>query len=240
VSRQRNHAQVVVSDTGIGISPEFLPSAFDIFRQQEQGTRRAQEGLGIGLALVKQLVELQKGTATIASAGAGQGTDLTVTFPLVADAAARDRPVSPAVAENPTKSIRGLSELVIEDSDDSRESLRLLLEQHGATISSAHDGQEALELIAKVAPDVVLCDLRMPRMDGYEFLRELHRRRLEAPPVIAMSGLASADDRRRTRDAGFRGHVSKPFDIAAMIDAVEHAAGAGRKQSAAGVQSPMQ
>lgn len=230
LSREQERARVLVSDTGIGIAPEFLPFAFDIFRQQEQGTRRSHEGLGIGLALVKRLIELQRGAIILDSAGVGQGTAVTVTFPL-ANGAVLEGPGSARLAQVPAKSIAGLSVLVIEDSADSRESLRLLLEQHGAIISVAHDGQEALEVIANGTPDVVLCDLRMPRMDGYEFIRELHRRRSESPPVIAMSGFASVEDRRRTHDAGFRAHIAKPFDIAVMIDAVEGAVKAGRRDS---------
>lgn len=232
---------MVVADAGIGISPEFLPFVFDIFRQQERGTRRSHEGLGIGLSLVKRLVELQQGTVTVASAGEGQGTEVKVTFPLARQRPALDETRSAPATGEPAKSLAGLAVRVIEDSEDSRESLRVFLELCGARTSVAHDGCEALESIEKVAPDVVLCDLRMPGMDGYEFMRELHRRRPRASlPVIAMSGLASEDDRRRTQAAGFRAHISKPFSTTAMINAVADAVGVRRKPSSSGSNAKSQ
>jgi hypothetical protein len=219
LSREADSARVVVADTGAGIAPEFLPFVFDIFRQQEQGTRRGLEGLGIGLALVKRLTEAHQGTVSVTSAGAGRGTEVTVRLPLAAKSPDLDEAASPQ-ADSGTLPLAGLSILVVEDSDDTRESLRALLQHLGAEVSLACDGREALDMMKQgVKPDVVLCDLLMPRMDGFEFIRELEDRPVH-PPVIAVSGLASEMSRRRTREAGFDGHIKKPFDEAAIVQAV--------------------
>ena len=222
LSRDADRARVVVTDTGAGISPEFLPFVFDTFRQQEQGTRREHQGLGIGLSLVKKLVEVHHGSVHIESAGAGRGTEVTVTIPLAAE--------KPQLEERPRAgarpSLAGLSILVVEDSDDTRESLKDLLQLLGVTVAAARDGREALDMIGEVDPDLVLCDLRMPRMDGYEFMRELQRADSPVhPPVVAVSGFESKADRERTREAGFLGHLKKPFDDAAIVAAIETALG---------------
>jgi hypothetical protein len=219
LGREADSARVVVADTGAGIVPEFLPFVFDLFRQQEQGTRRGPEGLGIGLALVKRLTEAHKGTVSVTSAGAGRGTEVAVRLPLAREVPDRDDSAS-AEAEPGTLPLAGLSILVVEDSDDARESLRVLLQSLGAEVSVAPDGREALDMMKRGAkPDVVLCDLLMPRMDGFEFIRELGDRP-RRPPVIAVSGLASETSRWRTREVGFDGHIKKPFDEAAIVQAV--------------------
>jgi signal transduction histidine kinase/ActR/RegA family two-component response regulator len=218
-SREANDALIVVADSGEGIAPDFLPFVFEIFRQQEQGTRREHEGLGIGLALVKKLTELHKGSVSVASAGTGHGTQVTLRLPLTTEIPDLDAPM-PAVGAS-AAALEGLSVLVVEDSADTRESLRILLEQLGAQVSVARDGREGLGILRDADPDVVLCDLRMPRMDGFEFMHELHRGPSPAhPPVVAMSGLTSESVRQRARDAGFQGHIRKPFSDAAIVAAV--------------------
>lgn len=224
LSREADSALVVVADTGAGIAPEFLPFVFDIFQQQAQSTRRGHEGLGIGLALVKRLTEAHQGTVGVTSAGAGRGTEVTVRLPLSREIPDLDAAL--AEAEPGTLPLAGLAILVIEDSEDTRESLRTLLQLLGAEVSVACDGREALNMMKRdVKPDVVLCDLLMPRMDGFEFIRELQDRRVPLP-VIAVSGLASEASRLRTREAGFQEHIKKPFDEAAIVQAVEAVIGA--------------
>jgi signal transduction histidine kinase/ActR/RegA family two-component response regulator len=213
-------ALVKIRDSGEGIDPKFLPFVFDIFRQQEHGTRRTHEGLGIGLALVKQLTELQHGLVTIASAGTGAGTEVTIQFPRVMEADQAWRAI-PSGKDPVLQTLAGRRVLLVEDTDDTRETTRLMLERFGADVVEARDGLEALALAAVAPFDVVLCDLRMPRMDGFEFIDALHDLcGRNCPPVIAISGLASRDDHLRTARAGFEAHLDKPFEDTGLLGAI--------------------
>jgi signal transduction histidine kinase/CheY-like chemotaxis protein len=222
ITTQAGDAEVVVTDTGSGIAPAFLPFVFDMFRQQESGTQRGYQGLGIGLALVKKLAELQKGSVTVTSAGTGRGTEVTVRFPRAPAPDLREPAASTTQA--PPATLGGLAILVVDDIEDTRESMRTMLQQLGATVYVAGDGSAGLDMVRNASPDLVLCDLRMPRMDGFEFIREMHRRILPPhPPVLALTALASSADRERTRKAGFDGHICKPCDEATLVAAVEAA-----------------
>lgn len=218
LGREADSARVVIADTGKGIAPDFLPHVFEMFRQQMQGSHRGSEGLGIGLAIVKRLVELHKGTVSIASAGVGRGTEVTVRLPL---AARLPQPVDATPAAEPARPLTGLSILVVEDLEDSREALRALLQGLGATVRVSPDAREGLDVVLHGArPDVVLCDLLMPGMDGFEFMRVVGQMPAH-PPVIAMSSLVGS--RERGREAGFDGHIRKPYDEATVIAAVRAA-----------------
>jgi signal transduction histidine kinase len=218
IDREGESAVVRISDSGEGIPRLFLPHVFDMFRQQEEGTRRHHAGLGIGLAVVKRLVELHQGQIDIGSRGQGQGTEVTIRLPLFDQAVGE---VAEEVHKPPVAPFAGLTILVVEDTEDSLEMTHMLLELLGAHVLVARDGLEALDVMATSQPDLVLCDLRMPRMDGFEFLSELCRMQgRDHPPVVAVTGLVSEADQQRTHAAGFEGHLKKPFDGTALVSAV--------------------
>jgi len=212
-------ASIDVRDTGTGIAPEFLPFAFDMFRQQEQGIRRQHGGLGVGLALARRLTELHHGTIRAASAGVGHGAEMTVTLPLLRGAEALES--TTAVQERLTLLPRfeGLRVLLVEDSEDTSTTTRQMLEHLGARVVQAADGRTAVHRARRETLDLVLCDLRMPLMDGFEFLRQIRGDPGGRPlPVIACSGLAATEDVRRAQEAGFDGYLRKPFDYDALAD----------------------
>lgn len=219
IAGEPGYARVVVADTGAGISAAFLPFVFDMFRQQEGGTQRNYAGLGIGLALVKNLVEIHKGSVGITSAGSSCGTQVTVRLPLALAALARTSMTG--AAEPANAPLAGVSILVIDDIEDAREALRILLRHLGARVAVARNGREGLVMVRDTGPDLVLCDLRMPEMDGFEFMRELQRATPSAhPPVVAVTAMAGDTDRLRTVAAGFEAHINKPYDEAAILAAV--------------------
>jgi CheY-like chemotaxis protein len=223
LTREANHAVTRIRDSGVGIAPEFLQAAFDMFQQQEGGTLRQFGGLGIGLSLAKSLTELHAGTIEAASEGIGHGTQITIRLPLVVD----ETPAMSLVPrrESALSRLDSLSVLVIEDVDDSREATRVMLEKLGARVHVATDGRIALDMVASASPSVILCDLRMPGIDGFEFIRRLRWTQPVHAPVIAVSGLSSAQDRELTRRAGFQGHLGKPFDYPGLLAAIDTALG---------------
>ena len=228
LTREDDRGVVHVRDTGEGIAPEFLPFVFELFKQQEEGTRRTHAGLGIGLALVKKLVAAHGGTVTIASEGPGRGTQVTIRLPLVAEIAA-EGPGPNSAGTSGLQRLDGLCILVVEDVEDSREAIGLTLERLGADVLTARDGVEALETVMTEHVDLIVCDLQLPRMDGFEFLHAL--RNVDGhtdQPVLAMSGLASGADHLRTKAAGFAGHIDKPFDAVRLLAAIDDAMGSCR------------
>ncbi|HEU4370272.1 MAG TPA: ATP-binding protein [Methylomirabilota bacterium] len=204
VVREGQEAILRVSDTGIGIDPAMLPQVFELFTQAEQPMDRSVGGLGIGLTLSRRLVEMHGGTITAASEGRGQGAQFTVRLPV--EVAGTPAP-TPAVA-TPDRSRRIL---LIEDNDDARESLRLLLESLGHRVVEASDGPHGLALALHHEPEVVLIDLGLPGLDGYEVARAL-RASLGSrmTTLIAVTGYGQAEDRRRSKEAGFDAHLVKP------------------------------
>lgn len=202
------HAVVVVRDNGIGIPSSHLATVFDMFMQVDRSTRNAQGGLGIGLTLVRSLVELHGGHVEARSGGLGQGSEFVVELPLTNDAPAQAT-ASESSARFPNRRI-----LVVDDNRDAAETLGALLEALGATVTVAHSGQAALESLATFTPDAVLLDIGMPDMDGYEVARRLRAMpSLARTVVIALTGWGQDQDVRHSRGAGFDHHMVKPPDI---------------------------
>ena len=235
-ARTRGDAAVVtVSDDGQGIAEDVLPRVFELFTQGEQGYDGAREGLGIGLALVRSLVELHGGTVDAHSDGPGTGARFTVTLPL-----ARDQPVQavpPTRRTGASEDARGdLRVLVVDDNLDAAASLGLLVESLGLRPRIAHDGREALAKARTYRPQLVLLDIGMPGMDGYEVARRLLADSDGTPPVLAaVTGWNQPRDRRRAREAGFSHHFAKPADVEAIADLIQslrpapgHVAGQGQ------------
>jgi signal transduction histidine kinase/ActR/RegA family two-component response regulator len=202
--REGEQAAVLVRDNGIGIPREMLSRIFDLFAQAEPLTARTQGGLGIGLTLVKNLVEMHGGTVVARSAGRGTGSEFEVRLPLVAAPSAEALPSSGAV---PARSRRVL---IIEDNVDTRETLRRVLELDGHEVQEAGDGAQGVEIALATCPEVVIVDIGLPRLDGYQVARRLRTALGAAPLLVAVTAYGQAEDQRMSRDAGFDVHLVKP------------------------------
>jgi signal transduction histidine kinase/CheY-like chemotaxis protein len=213
------HAVLSVADTGIGIPSVFLPQIFEWFRQGE--TRAgSQAGLGLGLGLVRQLVRLHGGSVTAQSAGEGRGATFVVRLPLhVAPAAPALEARRPAVPRLTDRRLAAIRILVVEDDDDTRELVRVTLENAGASVDAVASAREARREIEADAPDVLISDIRMPEEDGYSLIRSLRTAGNETP-AIALTALARREDAEEARAAGFQAHIAKPVDSTGLIDAV--------------------
>jgi PAS domain S-box-containing protein len=200
---------LTVEDNGQGIDVSFLPHIFEIFRQADSSTNRSQSGMGIGLAVVQQLVELHRGSVTAYSAGAGQGASFTIHLPRSAEKA--QRLLAPDLG---IESLEGVKVLVVDDSEDTAEMVQHLLEIGGATVTAVTSGFEALRIAREKRFDVVLSDISMPGMDGFEFLGKLHALPgYHDLPAIALTGFGRPEDVQRAHEQGFYAHLTKPFDI---------------------------
>jgi signal transduction histidine kinase/CheY-like chemotaxis protein len=220
LERVNSHLEVMVSDTGVGINPDFLPHVFERFRQSDSSTTRSRGGLGLGLAIVRHLVELHGGTVHVKSPGEGRGSTFIVRLPLSIAHLGGDRvhprakdDESPAEA---TTDLAGLRVLVVDDEADSRDTLRHILEHCRAEVFTAGSAAEAMEILPRLLPHVLLSDIGMPDEDGYSFIRRV--RKLAAgeggqTPAVALTAFARTEDRRRALLAGFEMHLSKPVEI---------------------------
>jgi len=209
---------LTVSDNGQGIDSSFLPHIFEIFRQADPGTSRAQQGMGIGLAVVQQLVELHGGSVSAYSAGVGKGATFTVRLPRSGNL----KSPSSAAHDLGIGSLDGMSVLVVDDSEDTTEMVRRLLEIGGASVCAATSGAEALRLAREKEFDVVLSDISMPEMDGFEFLSRLRQiPGKEDLPAVALTGFGRPEDVQRASDKGFYAHLTKPFDIQSLASLLQ-------------------
>ncbi|MGV3723543.1 MAG: ATP-binding protein [Actinomycetota bacterium] len=218
--RQGRRTVVRVKDTGIGIPADLLPHVFDLFVQEQQSLDRAQGGLGIGLTLVKGLVESHGGAITAHSEGPGSDSEFVVTLPSAAAPAPADTPPAPPV----TVRRAGVRVLIVEDNPESAETLTELLELWGHEVCHAAEGAEALDLAHTFRPDVALVDIGLPGMDGYALARRLRSEANGQPPLlVAITGYGRDDDRRKSREAGFDHHLVKPIDLQTLRQLVTEA-----------------
>jgi CheY-like chemotaxis protein len=209
VGDQDGRAVVHVRDTGVGMDAEVLRTIFEPFIQGKQTLARTEGGLGLGLALVKGLITMHGGDVSAHSAGLGRGADFVLTLPLDRRRAVRAR--QPAIGHEQDRALHHRV-LVVDDNHDAAETLAELLQMVGHEVAVAHDGPSALALAEAQAPDVVLCDIGLPGMDGYEVARRLRARGRSGLRLIAVSGYAQPEDLARATEAGFEAHVAKPPD----------------------------
>lgn len=215
VERHDSQAVIRVRDNGVGIAPELLAQVFDIFTQAERTLDRAQGGLGLGLTLVRKLVEMHGGSVAAASRGLGQGSEFVVRLPLADLRSPMEAGADEAKRESPNENCRLCKVLVVDDNVDAADSLALLLRLTGNEVRTAYDGPNALQAAEEHRPDVIFLDIGLPGMDGYEVGRRLRQQPgFEQTPLVAVTGYGSADDRRRSDECGFYAHLVKPVSPA--------------------------
>jgi signal transduction histidine kinase/ActR/RegA family two-component response regulator len=223
LSRDDTHAIVRVQDNGVGIPPEMLNEVFDMFTQVNRTLDRSQGGLGIGLSLVRRLIELHGGDVSAESAGLGHGSAFTVRIPILAAADLSPKDHETASREQPK--CPGLRVLVVDDIADVADVLKMLLDLEGFETRVAYSGVAALESARDFRPDVVICDIGLPEMDGHEIARRLRRDPDMAPAMlIALTGWGAEGEVRRTRESGFDFHLVKPVDANALLELLSHMA----------------
>ncbi|MDT5272957.1 MAG: hypothetical protein QOH49_5143 [Acidobacteriota bacterium] len=249
VARLLTHVRIEVSDTGQGILPEFLPNAFDRFRQADMGTTRQHGGLGLGLSIVRHLVEAHGGSVRAYSAGEGLGATFTVDLPLPVEAAPSaprteapiaqaqgaatlgDAHATPATSERAEETLPplvGMRVLAVDDDEDTLEMLSLFLRRAGAEVAAASSAAAALEALERFRPDVLVADIGMPEVDGYELIRRVRTLSAERgglTPAVALTAYAGEPDRARALRSGFQAYLPKPVEPDSLIDAVTNLAG---------------
>jgi len=229
LQRINSHVEISVTDSGAGINPDFLPYVFERFRQADGSTTRAHGGLGLGLAIVRHLVELHGGVASADSEGLGRGATFTVRMPLM-NAVGHQSPVEvdqlpgTAVFAGPRPaSLNGMRVLIVDDEADARELVTVMLAHCGAEMKAASSSGEALEIIENWKPDVLIADIGMPVEDGYGLITRLRALPIERggnTPALALTAYAGTEDRLRALSAGYQVHLSKPVDrveLAAVV-----------------------
>ncbi|MBW4467025.1 MAG: response regulator [Pegethrix bostrychoides GSE-TBD4-15B] len=214
-----SYAQIQVSDTGKGIHPDFLPYVFEHFRQEDGATTRKFGGLGLGLAIARQIVEMHGGQISVESRGEGQGATFTVQLPLAPTSS--QLPPSERSSISIDSDLNGIQIFVVDDEPDSREFIAFALEQAGAIVTHFASGIEALQAVEHSTPDLIVSDIGMPEMDGYMLMQQI--RTLEASkhlPAIALTAYAGEFDRQQALKAGFQRHIAKPVEPTALVTAI--------------------
>ena len=210
VVSQDHHAVIRVQDNGIGMPPELLPHVFDLFTQADRSLDRSEGGLGIGLALVKSLVELHRGTVEVHSEGIGRGSEFVVRLPIATEMQAQQE----SAPAQPTTATESLRVLVVDDSVDAAQMCAMLLRLWGHEVRTAHNGPDALQRATGFHPHVILCDIGLPDMDGYEVARHIRQNpHLSGVRLVAVTGYGQDSDRQRSDEAGFDYHLVKPVEL---------------------------
>jgi CheY-like chemotaxis protein len=207
VAERDREAVLRVEDTGAGIAPDLLPRIFDLFVQGQTGLHRPRPGLGIGLTLVRRLVDLHGGRIEAASEGPGRGSAFTVSLPLAPPPGAAEPPARPTAGARVRRRV-----LVVEDNDDARQMLRHLLEHAGHEVHEAADGLIGLDRARSLRPDAAVIDIGLPGLDGLELARRIRAAGHADMLLIAVTGYGQPDDRQRSAEAGFDAHLTKPVD----------------------------
>ena len=219
LSQLEGFAKIAVSDTGKGIKADFLPHLFESFRQEDATITRSYGGLGLGLSIVSYLVDMHGGTITAESPGEGLGSTFTVTLPLIAEADNIQATIEPEIEVDLT----GVQFLCVDDDDDSREIIMALLSAYGATVKTATCAAEAMSLLETYDPDMLVLDIGMPEIDGYQLLdqiRALPSGRHRKTPAIALTAYARDEDREAALSKGFQAHATKPIDINEVVNVI--------------------
>jgi CheY-like chemotaxis protein len=221
--RTASHLQVDITDSGAGIDPRFLPHVFEPFRQAENPNTRVHGGLGLGLSIVRYLVEAHGGTVAAESAGRDQGSTFTVTLPLGALTSSRPEPIVfsalPSAADLPRK-LGGVTILLVDDDDESRRLVYTVLTRAGAQVTATASGPQALEAIKQHTPDLVITDIAMPHMDGYTLARKI-REQMPNQKIVALSAFPAG--RAGMADTPFDGYLFKPIEPVELVDAIASA-----------------
>jgi CheY-like chemotaxis protein/anti-sigma regulatory factor (Ser/Thr protein kinase) len=228
LERVSSQSCLTVRDTGQGISADFLPYVFDRFRQAETGTTRSHGGLGLGLAIVRHLVELHGGEVTVRSPGVDQGATFTVRLPLLAVTAVAGEGSHAPPGASGMPPLDGVRVLVVDDEADARSMLTVILGQRGAAVTSAASVGEALTVLERTQMDVLVSDLAMPGEDGYALIRKVRAlgpERGGSVPAIALTAHVAVEDRTRVLIAGYQTHVGKPVEASELVAVVATLAG---------------
>ena len=221
LSAPNGMAVITVADTGIGIKPEFLPRLFDRFSQEDSSTTRRYTGLGLGLAIVRHIVDLHGGTVEAASEGDGKGATFTVALPLSATVGLPERAPRGGEPIELTRPLQGVRVLFVEDDEDFRELAAEILQMAGAVVDSAASAAEAVSAYRRSRPDVMVSDIGLPSEDGYSLIRKIRALEKEQGatpvPAIAVTGYAQAEDHARVHEAGYQRHLAKPVEPGVLI-----------------------
>jgi len=215
VVREGNQAVIRLRDNGIGIAADQLPRIFEMFVQIDTSLERSVSGLGIGLTLVKNIVEMHEGRVEVHSAGLGQGSEFVMCLPIAVEPP-KPLPAEPTIIEPTTTIVRRI--LIVDDNQDSATSLAMLLKMTGHETHTAYDGLEAVETAATFLPDIVLLDIGLPKLNGYDACRKIREQPWgKGMVLIALTGWGHDEDRRKSQEAGFDGHLVKPVNHTVLL-----------------------